>query len=177
MTRIFMLALLLCAASSYGQQWHGGDGKQLADTESQKSGQHFGAQLILTNSDEELSARWNVPSEGVDIDASDTVRRNESISAFIIFGGCKANSSGNCRLAVEYSVTQPDGKIYSQPPPMEVWYDKEKPPGHSLELSVDYLKVVFEQGELVGKYEVVAKVTDLNADESIVLKSEFTASD
>jgi hypothetical protein len=171
---IFFIALI--SNVSFAQQWQTKEGKPVPDSDAQKSGKYFGAQLVLTNKDEALYAAWNIPTEGVHIDTSSTVKRNESISAFIVFGGCKENAKGNCRLVVEFTVTQPDAKLYSQTTsPMEVWYEKKKPPQKALELSVDYLKIVFEEGEQVGNYEIVAKVSDLNANESITLKSGFTA--
>ena len=60
---------------------------------------------------------------------------------------------------------------------MEVWYDKMKPPPPALGLSVDYLKTVFSPGELVGRYEIVAKVSDMNSNESLILESWFLAED
>ena len=170
---IFLIVLV--SNLTFAQQWHTKEGNKIPDSDSQKSGKSFGAQLVLTNKDKALYTAWNIPSEGVYIDTSSTVKRNQSISAFIVFGGCKESANGNCRLVVEFTVTQPDGKLYSQTPPMEVWYEKKKPPQKALELSVDYLKIVFEEGEQVGNYEIIAKVSDLNANESLSLKSWFTA--
>lgn len=169
---IFLIALI--SNISFAQQWHTKEGKAILDSDSQKSGKSFVAQLILTNKDKALYTAWNIPSEGVYIDSSSIVKRNEPISAFIVFGGCKEDNTGNCRLIVEFTVIQPDGNLYSQTPPMEVWYEKKKPPKKALELSVDYLKIVFEEGEQIGNYEIVAKVSDLNANESLSLKSSFT---
>lgn len=170
---IFLIVLI--SNLSFAQQWHTKEGRQIPDSDAQKSGKSFGAQLVLTNKDKALYTAWNIPSEGVYIDTSSTVKRNEAISAFVVFGGCKENSNGNCRLVVEFTVTQPDGKLYSQTPPMEVWYEKKKPNQKALELSVEYLKIIFEKGEQVGRYEIIAKVSDLNSSESLSLKSWFMA--
>ena len=170
---LFFIALV--ANLSFAQQWHTEEGKPVPDSDAQKSGKSFGAQLIQTNKDEELSTNWNKPSEGVFVDTSSTVRRNEAISAFIVFTGLKEDADGNCRLVVEFTVTQPDGKLYAQTQAMEVWYDKMKPPLPALGLSVDYLKTVFSPGELVGRYEILAKVSDLNSNQSLILESWFVA--
>jgi hypothetical protein len=170
---IFLIALV--SNLSFAQQWRTQEGNKIPDSDSKKSGKSFGAQLVLTNKDKALYTAWNLPSEGIYIDTSSTVKRHQSISAFIVFDGCKESVKGNCRLVVEFTVIQPDGKLYSQTPPMEVWHEKKKPPQKALELSVDYLKIVFEDGEQVGNYAIIAKVSDLNAHESISLKSKFTA--
>jgi hypothetical protein len=170
---LFIIALV--ANLSFAQQWHTEEGNPIPDSDAQKSGKSFGALLVLTSKDKELSTNWNKPSEGVAIDTSSTVRRNEAISAFIVFNGCKEDANGNCRLVVEFTVTQPDGKLYTQTPAMEVWYEKKKPPPPALGLSVDYLKTVFEAGEQVGRYEITAKVSDLNSNESLILESWFVA--
>ena len=174
----YVLVLIIGLANlSYSQQWNTLGGVPIPNSDNQKSGGSFGAQLILTNDHSELTKKWNVPSEGVNIDTSNTVRRNESISAFIVFTGCRETENGDCQLVVEYTVLQPDGKLYSQTPKMEVWYNKPKPDNGSLQLSVDYLKVIFEAGEQVGRYNLSAEVTDLISGEVLALKSSFTASD
>ena len=58
---------------------------------------------------------------------------------------------------------------------MEVWHAKMPPPNRSLQLSVDYLKVIVEPHEQRGKYVVDAEVWDNNAGSTVRLQKVFTA--
>jgi len=49
-----------------------------------------------------------------------------------------------------------DGKI----PESEVWYNKQSPEGESIGLSVDFIKLIVEPHELVGKYTFRVTVKD-----------------
>jgi hypothetical protein len=60
---------------------------------------------------------------------------------------------------------------------MEVWHDKPAPQGCSLELSIQYLKVVIEPHEQRERYTVMTQVRDDNAGTVLFLQKVFTASD
>jgi hypothetical protein len=177
--RMRLIALLLaCLVGSYAHAgWPDRQGKPLADVEDRKANGNFGAQLIFTTDEQGLFKKWATPSEGVNIDNVESVEINKPISAFIIFFGCKPASSGNCNVSMRFRVLQPDGKVYSETPAMEVWQDKPAPPGHSLELSVQYLKVIVEPHEQRGRYTVQTQVRDDNTDAVIDLQKSFTAVD
>lgn len=157
--------------------WSDRQGKPLADVEDRKAKGSFGAQLIFTTDEQGLFKKWATPSEGVNINNVESVEINKPISAFVIFVGCKPTSSGNCNVSMRFRVLQPDGKVYSETPAMEVWQDKPAPPGHSLELSVQYLKVIVEPHEQRGRYIVQTQVRDDNTGAVIDLQKSFTAVD
>lgn len=173
-----IILLLACLLSSYAQAgWIDKQGKPLPEAEDRKANGDLGAQLIFTTNEEALFKKWATPSESVYFDTVDRVEINQPVSAFIIFFGCKANSSGNCNVSMRFRVIQPDGKVYSETPAMEVWHDKPAPTGRSLGLSVGYLKVVVEPHEQRGRYTVMAQVRDDNADTVLTLQKFFTAGD
>ena len=58
---------------------------------------------------------------------------------------------------------------------MEVWDQKPAPPGKSLELSVQYLKVVIEPKDQLGKYMVFSQVRDNNSGTVLQLNAPFVA--
>jgi len=177
--RMRLIALLLaCLISSFAHAgWSDRQGKPLADVEDRKASGNFGAQLIFTTDEQGLFKKWTTPCEGVNINNVESVEINKPISAFIIFFGCKPTSSGNCNVSMRFRVLQPDGKVYSETPAMEVWQDKPAPPGHSLELSVQYLKVIVEPHEQRGRYIVQTQVRDDNTGAVIDLQKSFTAVD
>ncbi|MDD4945491.1 MAG: hypothetical protein PHQ73_01235 [Gallionella sp.] len=174
-----LIALLLaCLVGSYAHAgWSDRQGNPLVDVEDRKANGNFGAQLIFTTDEQGLFNKWATPSEGVNIDNVDSVEIGKPISAFIIFCGCKPSTSGNCNVSMRFRVLQPDGKVYSETPNMEVWQDKPAPPRRSLELSIEYLKVIVESHEQRGRYIVQTQVRDDNTGAVIYLQKSFTAVD
>ena len=171
---LFLACLLSTGAHA---EWVDKQGQPLSDAEDRKSNRNFGAQLIFTTEERELFRKWATPSETVDLNTVDSVRIDQPVSAFIIFGGCKPNASGNCSVSMRFKVIQPDGKTYSETPTMEVWHNKPAPPGRSLELSAEYLKVRVEPHEQRGPYTVQTQVRDDNTGVVLFLQKVFTALD
>ncbi|MBC3928948.1 hypothetical protein [Undibacterium sp. CY21W] len=170
--------LLACLLASNAQAgWIDKQGKPLHETEDAKANGDFGALLIFTTNEEALFKNWATPSESVYFDTVESVKINQPVSAFVIFSGCKTNLAGNCNVSMRFRIIQPDGKVYSETPAMEVWNDKPAPTGRSLRLSVDYLKVVIEPHEQRGRYTVMAQVRDDNAGAVLNLQKTFIADD
>lgn len=58
---------------------------------------------------------------------------------------------------------------------MEVWNNKPAPKAKSLELSIEYMKIIIEPKDQLGDYIVYANVKDENAGTSLQLKAPFRA--
>ena len=155
--------------------WINKQGEVLPDSDNRKAIGSFGAQLIFVGDENQLFKRWSTPSETVDVKTINAVNVGEAINAFIIFSGCKADKKGNCSVSMRFRVIQPNGQIYADTPPMEVWEDKPSPPGKTLELSIQYLKVKIEPKDQLGKYVIYAQVRDNNTETVLQLQSPFTA--
>ena len=175
--RIIFLLLVCILSSNAHAGWIDKKGTRLPDAEDRISNGNFGAQLIFTNDEQALFKKWATPSETVNLDTVESVQINQPISAFIIFFGCKPALSGNCNVSMRFRITQPDGKVYSETPDMEVWQDKPAPHGYGLEMSVQYLKVIVEPHEQRGRYTVQAQVRDDNSGSVISLQKSFSAVD
>ena len=173
--RILLVALMLLPLAA-NAGWISRSGQPIPNSESSKSVGRFAAQIVLVADERELVQNWRIPSEAVDVHTTNTVPPNGFINAFVVFGGCKANADGNCRVVMRFRVLKPDGGVYAETPQMEVWTDKPAPPGRSVELSVDYLKIRIEPNDLLGKYVIQTHVTDENAATEIELKAPFVAS-
>lgn len=173
--RLIVLFLVFLLSGYAHAGWTDRQGKPLPDAEDRKANGDFGAQLIFTTDEQGLFKKWATPSEGVNINTVDSVEINQPISAFVIFSSCKASSSGNCNVSMRFRVIQPDGKVYSETPEMEVWQDKPAPPGRSLELSVQYLKVRVEPHEQRGRYTVQTQIRDNNTGTVLLLQKSFAA--
>lgn len=155
--------------------WINKKGETLPDSENRKAVGDFGAQLIFVGDENQLFKRWATLSETVDIKTIDSVKVGGAINAFVVFSGCKADQHANCSVAMRFRVIQPDGKIYADTPPMEVWENKPAPQGKALELSVQYLKVRIEPKDQLGRYVIYAQVRDNNTGTVLQLQSPFTA--
>ncbi|MCB1760411.1 MAG: hypothetical protein KDI68_11620 [Gammaproteobacteria bacterium] len=170
----FFIALLFLPPLAFSG-WINKQGEALPNTDYRKAVGGFGVQLILVGDENELFENWAIPSETVDVSTIDSVKVNEFINAFVIFSGCKPDEKGNCSVSMRFRVIQPDGKVYAETPPMEVWENKPNPPGKSLELSVAYLKVRIEPEDQLGRYVIYTQIRDNNRETVIQLKSQFVA--
>jgi hypothetical protein len=173
MRGILPLLLLLPTIAFAG--WLNKAGESLPDSEDRKSIGEFGAQLIFVSDEADLFKRWATPSQTANVDTLDHVEVNGSVNAFVVFSGCGHDTNGNCSVAMRFRVLQPDGQLYADTPSMEAWDGKPAPPAKSLELSVQYLKVVIEPKDLLGKYMVYAQVRDNNSGAVLQLNGPFTA--
>lgn len=168
-----LLTFVIPAVASAG--WIDKSGKSLADAQNRKAVGDFGAQVVFVADDKRMFELWGTPSETVNIQTIEKVTVNGQVNAFVVFSGCKPNMAGNCDVTAQYKVFQPNGKIYADTPPMEVWQAKRPPPGKSLELSVQYLKVVIELTDMLGKYVINTQVRDNVSGVVLELSAPFRA--
>ncbi|MCG8052888.1 MAG: hypothetical protein AB2688_02755 [Candidatus Thiodiazotropha taylori] len=155
--------------------WVDKQGNPIPDSGNMKSVGDLVAQLVITDNEAQVLKNWGTPSQSVYFPTTDKIERNKIITVFIVFGGCAIDTNGNCDLRMHITVYQPDGKIYSKLPVMEVWSGKPVPPNRSLGLSVEYMRVIIESGEQLGKYKINTKVIDKISGNGMMLISHFTA--
>lgn len=172
--KILLITFLLWSTFA-AAGWVNKQGEAMPDTDFRKSIGDFGAQLIFVGNEDALFERWAIPSETVDVKTVDFVGVNDSINAFVIFSGCTKDDAGNCSVVMRFRVLNPDGTVYAETPAMEVWHDKPAPPGRTLELSVQYLKVIIEPTDQLGTYQVQTQVRDNNSGCVLQLNSPFIA--
>ena len=174
MRNAIALGLTIACTSVYAG-WVDKRGERLPETAYRKSNGDLVAQMVFVQDERELFATWSKPAESVNVKDIDSVSINAPINTFIVFGGCKPNADGKCSVVMRFKVIGPDGKVYSETPAMEVWHEKKPPPKRSLQLSVDYLKIVVEPHEQRGKYVVNTEVRDNNSGRIVRLQKAFTA--
>ncbi|MCU7833933.1 MAG: hypothetical protein KZQ83_01680 [gamma proteobacterium symbiont of Taylorina sp.] len=172
-----LLTIALLFSSTVNAGWVDKQGNKIHDSNNMKSVGDLIAQLVITDGEAKVLKNWGTPSESVYFPTADIIKRNKIITAFIVFGGCAVNSKGNCDLRMQITVYQPDGAIYSKLPIMEVWSGKPVPPNKGLGLSVEYMRVIIENGEQLGRYKVDTKIIDNISGNNMMLTSHFTAVD
>ena len=177
MKNALCLALLLvCLLPNIGLAgWNNMKGKPVPDASDRKATDGFGAVLVLTDKEEDVFKRWEIPSLVFDVTTTETIEKGKTITSLIFFSGCKEDAKGNCNVVANYKIWQPDGKLYCDLPGIEVWIDKPRPPDKILGLTIQYVKIRIEQKDQLGKYMVDAEVVDLNKNVKLLLHSSFEA--
>jgi hypothetical protein len=170
---IAILFMFTLSTLTYAENWYE-DGKPNQQSNTGGVGD-FGAMLLMTaDADQALKNWFASPSEGFHVSTDSEVERNIPIEALIVFSGCKANEQGHCFTEVDYRIVAPDGSIYGDFKNTELWKDKPEIPVGKFGLAVDRIAVSIEDNELLGEYEVVCTVRDLNAGVAFKIMSNFT---
>jgi len=137
----------------------------------QKSVKGFGGHLIVVEKPQEFVQEWLKP-ETPNITPASLVKRDEPLGAFVLFAGCKRNSSDQCNSEVDYTVYKPDGNVYVERRGLELWKG-QAPPAPNIQLSKAILFLKIGKDDPPGDYRVKAKVHDLNADIAFELETKF----
>ena len=171
--RVFaLLALLMCGTTAQAQsQWRDIHGNPLAPSLDHAAHDNFGVHLISTTDPQRLMHDWAEPALIAGLSTQDEAARNQGIVTFIVFSGCRAGPDGNCNITARIELRDPLGKPYSQPLDAPVWNLPSPPPG-ILQLSKAGAGIRIASGEPLGKYRVIAHITDHVAN--ITLTTEKT---
>lgn len=172
---VLAVAMLLPATASAG--WVDPQGHAIPDSDHMKSAGDLMVQLLVTDDEARFLENWSTPSGSVRLPTADSIELNRRLTAFVIFGGCAVDAAGNCDLRMQITVYQPDGGVYSELPEMEVWTGKPAPPNAALGLGKQYLRLVIEPEEPLGRYRIEAKITDEVSGGQLLLTAYFTAVD
>ena len=89
-----------------------------------------------------------------------TATRGRPILSILYFTGCVANAQGNCDLVGRITTTAPDGKPYDKGFDAKIWVDMPPPGKDMLQLSQDYLGLVIDPDDQLGKYVVKVEIQD-----------------
>lgn len=87
------LVIALNHFAAYGA-WIDQAGKPIPDAESMRSAGDFGVQILLTSDERLFRQTWDSSRTPPKLRTTKSVRLGESISALIVFHGCKPNTKG-----------------------------------------------------------------------------------
>ena len=172
MKTILAVLVIILANVAVSAQWQKG-GEKVEDTAERKSVNGFAGHLIVVKDPRRFVEEWQKP-EMPKIRTVSEVKRGELVGAFVLFAGCKPDSSGVCNAEVDYVVLKPDGTVYAERKAQPVWKE-EAPPAPNIQLSRAILAIRMESKDPTGEYKVKAKVSDLNANVTIDLETTFRA--
>lgn len=160
MKYVILPALLIVATPATAQwQVHDQNGWAAKPGPEYAAKSEFGTHQISTTDPEMLQKVWAQPSPGVDISTQDEATRNQPIFSFVIFRGCKAAADGNCHVSTRFVILDPKGKPYGKMSKAPIW-DMPPPPKGNLQLGQGASGLRVEDGEMLGKYRVIAHTTD-----------------
>jgi len=142
-----------------------------------KSKDGFSAMLVLSDEPDDVLQSWTTPSGAVPVRAADSITRGVPIVAFVFFAGCAADDNGLCNASADFIIRRPDGSEYESFGDRDLWKGRPAPPEGMLRLSAEYVGVIIEPGDPLGRYEVLVSVHDLNSGTTLDLKHAFTAID
>jgi hypothetical protein len=172
--RLHILVLLLYAVPSMAG-WIDHDGRAISDRQDAKSSDGFGVMLVLTADEVAFSRAWNSSMQRPVLQTTNRVQRGKSVSAMLLFSGCKSNSEGTCNVSIAYRLVGPDGTVQNVGP-YNVWQRTAPKPG-VVQLGDAHLTLSLGNNDPIGKYVVSATITDRNSGASIAVSTTLTVTD
>ena len=153
------LALLVALLPFVAQSaWIDSTGKPIPDTESMRSAEDFGVQILLAADERQFRQTWNSSKTPPKLSTTNTVRVGGSVSALLIFHGCAPNAGGNCDVVSEFILEAPDGsKTPGGGGP--VWSEKPMQK-RLLQLGQASMTVAFDKTDPIGDYKITANIKD-----------------
>jgi hypothetical protein len=172
MKTVFGLILfVLLTANGTFAQWKS-DGKLANDEPNRKTIKGFGGQLLVVQDPRKFIEMWKKP-ETPQFESAKQVGFDESIGILVLFAGCKEGEKGACNTEVDYTVYKPDGSIFAERKKQPLWKEMG-PPRKNTQLGRAILPFRMVKDNPSGKYKVKAKISDLNADISFDLETQFS---
>ncbi|MFC4519069.1 hypothetical protein [Cupriavidus pinatubonensis] len=172
MTRKFLLLVVLLYSIRAMAGWIDGNGAPVADSAERKSSGEFGVYLAVTADPKAFVDAWGRPGKP-NLRSAKTVKRGSSVSAVLLFSGCKANSDGRCQVDVKYRLISPDGS--SQDVGTYPVTRRAAPKPRIIELGDAIAQFDFERTDAPGTYRIVAIVTDQYGKRTLEVSTDVVA--
>ena len=113
---------------------------------------------ILAANEAQFRKTWHSSRTPPRLNAINTVRRGETVSALLIFHGCTPAATGACEVVSSFIIEGPDGgRTPGGGGP--VWTEAPARPG-LLQLGQAGMSVVFDPSDPVGDYRIIANIED-----------------
>lgn len=168
---VLALAGIALAAPDACAQWRTRDGSALPAASDRASRDGFGVMLGLADADEAQAFReeWYSTATGhaPAMEATSTARRGDTVSLAVLYAGCAAptvaadvlaRGQPPCTAMLTVRVTDPNGVINTDVPPMSLAQGQPSAPPHIVQLSPVELKIRFEPTDPLGEYRIEARV-------------------
>ena len=135
-----------------------------------KSSGDLKVMLLLTDDLNEIQQRWAQPNSPT-LDPINAARVGEPVYAVLIFTGCAADPSGNCRLVADITFTDPEGLAFKSAHDRPVCLGAPPPYGQ-LQLAQEATSATVTHGPR-GTYTVSVSVHDRVLSTGLDLETSF----
>jgi hypothetical protein len=152
--------------------WVDSKGKPLPDKPSRQTLGTFGTQVMMVASEKRLDEQWKALPLPTKIDKVTSVKRGDTVYAALFFFGCEANKEGKCDVISQFTLLPPNGA--KMPPVAGQAWSAAAPPKEVAQLSPIRMKIVLDDTDPAGTYEVEAKVKDRVSGKLSTIKTSFT---
>ena len=152
--------------------WHDSE-KPLPPDPSRAAKGPFAAMMIVTPDADAFVAEWLKP-ENPTVATTGRIARDRPIHAMLVIAGCKAGPDGNCRVGVEFRMMRPDGAPYGEVRRAPALTGPPAPE-RNLQLSQASLGFILDPPDPLGRYTIVATLTDEVAGRSLTVRQVVEA--
>ncbi|MEY2407841.1 MAG: hypothetical protein QOF48_511 [Verrucomicrobiota bacterium] len=150
------------------------DGKPIADTDSQKTRDGFGALLLLID-DKKFFDDWKKP-DPPRLRTITNATRILPVHTTVIFAGAGRNADGEVHVTCDVTIRKPDGSVYGAQKGLVATRGRQTLSPTMLQLARDRLVVRIEPHDPAGTYTVEVTVKDNVKKVDLRLKERFTVS-
>jgi hypothetical protein len=174
MNRILALALLLILVWPLPSraEWRK-DGKLAPDNDWRKTAGAFAAMMFITDNPQKVYEAWHRPPAADYTPPArnvESITRDGTVAAIVVFDGCKPDKAGTCNLDADYRLILPNGKLYIERKGLEVSRGDTPRPLGVLRIARGAFGLRFEPKDPLGVYMIEATVYDRNAGVQVKLK-------
>ena len=174
MKKLTLLILVAYSVPSIAG-WIDGNGRNVPDRQDARSSNGFGVMFVLTADEVAFARAWSGSVQRPVLQTTTSVQRGKSVSAMLLFSGCKPNAAGACNVSVKYRVAATDGTVQNVGP-YSLWQRVAPKPG-IVELGDARLKIGTARNDPVGNCSISATLTDLNSGTSIDVSATLKVTD
>ena len=169
---LFFLAAQPILAKDEPQSWRQ-NGAPVANSESRKSVDGFGAALIVT-SDSDWEKKWNTPSnETPKFTTVDKLKRGEKAWILIFFANPRADARDSVDVVCDIKISRPNGKT-TEDKGAKAMKGRIEGAATNTFLAESVIGFVGEDSDPLGDWIVEVVVRDLNRKVSVPVKTKFT---
>ena len=172
MKKKLLLLLIIFASLCAQARWLDSKGKPLPDKPSRQTVGDFGAQVMMTADAKRFVEQWKTLPLPTKMDKAKSIRRSETITAVVLFFGCTPNKTGKCDVVADLTLVPPSGPP-SAPLVEPVWQDAAPPEKATAQLGRLRMNVAFQPSDPLGKYKVLATVTDKVSGKTAPITTSF----
>jgi hypothetical protein len=170
---ILLLSLHVLHAQDKPLSWRDQNGMPVANTESRKSVENFGAFVLIT-SDADWQKKWNTPaSETPRFTEIHKLRRGEKAWVLIFFANPQQNDDKWVDVKCDIKITRPNGKVTENKGVNAMRLQLEGP-ATSTFMAEPVIGFLGEESDPLGDWLFEVTLHDLNRKVSIPVKTKFT---